>query len=123
MGGIGSGGQNRLRPYESLYRLLRRVARKKHRRVMSFKDFLSFVEVKECFYCGDDIEWKLFKSHGAGYNLDRRDSSRSYDKRNCVVCCGICNTMKSTLTEREFYTRLRHILRRQHARYRNRRRG
>lgn len=116
MGGIGSGGQNRLRPYEALYRLLVRVATRKHREVMSFDDFLGFTRIKTCRYCGHPVKWVLFKPWGAAYNLDRRQNLLGYTKSNCVVCCGDCNVMKGRKTSREFFEKIRLIYRRRYER-------
>jgi len=110
--GSGRGGQNRLRPYEALYRLLVRVATAKGRKVMSYTEFLSFTKIKNCFYCGDAVEWRMYRPHGAAYNLDRWNSCLGYSRKNSVVCCGICNTMKNDLTPAEFFERIGRILHR-----------
>ena len=43
-------------------------------------------------------------------NLDRVDSNKGYSKDNCVVCCYICNKMKSTLSEEQFLVHIREVL-------------
>jgi hypothetical protein len=109
----GSGGQNRLRPYEALYRLLVRMAEFRNRPVMTFRDFLFFVyALPECFYCGDAVKWAMFNPHGAAYNLDRWDNTKGYTRKNCVVCCGVCNRMKHCLSAKLFYKKIEQVFRR-----------
>lgn len=103
----------RLRPYESRYNALVGRCRGIRRIVMSYRDFVSFTKVKQCYYCGDAVQWNEYLGGGkAGCNLDRVDSRLGYIKRNCVVSCGVCNHMKWTLTQGEFFTRVAKIYRR-----------
>ena len=48
---------------------------------------------KECYYCGDTI---------ATIGYDRIDSKKGYIKDNIVLCCTICNGMKSNLDTETF---------------------
>jgi len=70
---------------------------------MSYEEFLTFVSVTICTYCGEDVvRWKKFSAFSCPMNLDRVDNSRGYEKDNCAVCCGTCNGMKSDLSLDEF---------------------
>jgi hypothetical protein len=48
----------------------------------------------DCYYCGD-----------SGYGIDRVNSKLGYTKDNIVPCCSVCNTMKWTLSQNEFFKR------------------
>ena len=55
----------------------------------------------KCNYCNRII----------GYNgIDRIDSSKSYDKSNCVSCCKNCNFMKSVKSIDEFINTVKYLL-------------
>jgi hypothetical protein len=43
--------------------------------------------------------WSPYQVPGAStaYNLDRKDSSLSYTRENCVVACASCNRVKSNV--------------------------
>lgn len=88
----------RKRPYGVLYNRLLYTGELTERDVsISYEEFLRFVEIKSCEYCGQTIIWKEFAQHkrsGGAYNLDRKDNSLDYTIENCVVCCGDCNLMK-----------------------------
>lgn len=96
-------------PYEWLYLRFHRVAAKKEIPVLvSFKEFLEFLKVKQCHYCKIEIVWaspygyrdKLGNSN-KGYQLDRKDTSLPYSKDNCVVCCASCNFTKTDMLSYE----------------------
>lgn len=98
-------------PYKSSYNHLKdgvrrtNLKRKKQKSFnLTFEEFLSFVEIKNCHYCNNPIDW--VKHTGLGqhkYNLDRKDSNKGYSVDNCVVCCKQCNYMKgSEFTYEEF---------------------
>lgn len=56
-----------------------------------------------CYYCGILQE--------KGFNgIDRVDSTKSYNKENCVGCCEMCNRMKCSLGPNIFVHRSEHIL-------------
>ena len=80
------------RPFESLYNIF--VSRAKYKVELTYEDFLEYTKINCCYYCGAEIVWvpyyKFFK-----YNLDRKDSNKTYTKENCVVCCARCNFGKS----------------------------
>jgi 5-methylcytosine-specific restriction endonuclease McrA len=58
----------------------------------------------KCSYCGaapDKISRTI--NHSMKWNgVDRKDSSKGYNKENCVSCCSICNRAKSNLEYSEF---------------------
>lgn len=93
-------------PYRWLYTTLQTSARKHGKEFqLTFSEFLEFVNVKVCHYCGTLITWpersrylndrqdKTLRSKSA-YYLDRKDNSVGYTKNNCVVCCPLCNGIK-----------------------------
>ncbi len=90
--------KSRKRPYEYIYNLLVRVAGGRGIPVLSYNEFLTFVDNKNCHYCERLITWNEHNITGkvtCRYNLDRKDNSLGYSKENCVVCCKECNMIKS----------------------------
>lgn len=91
---------NKIRPYESLYNRLMRVAKNQNREcTLTYGQFLEFTKEKECHYCGESLNWEKSKhSIGSGkksrYQIDRKDNKRGYSKKNCVACCKSCNLTK-----------------------------
>jgi hypothetical protein len=60
----------------------------------------------ECFYSGRKMEYAASGSGYAGKNqfsIDRVDPQKGYVRDNVVLCLNHVNTMKSDLTEAEFY--------------------
>jgi hypothetical protein len=102
---------NRLEPFRSRYNALVGRCRAARRKVMSYRSYLRFTKIKQCYYCHDPIRWIPFGGHVGGSNLDRVDSRLGYEKRNCVVCCGHCNTMKLAMTQRQFFAKIARIFR------------
>ena len=98
---------NKLRPYESLYRRMKRDNTGALRTIdfsLTYEDFLHFTDEKKCYYCHAPILWKKFTSTGHGYNLDRADNTKGYSKYNLVVCCKRCNMGKrDTFSFEEWY--------------------
>ena len=66
------------------------------------EEFMTLVK-DPCYYCGI-IQQKGFNG------LDRLDSSKYYEKENCVSCCEMCNMMKGSLGPSVFVQRVEHIL-------------
>ena len=99
------------RPYESLFHASKARARTTTNRrnfgrkwSISYAQFLEFIKIKNCHYCGAGNLWPLpFGPHNADgeyrfrSNLDRKDNTKEYTKENCVVCCPTCNKTKSSL--------------------------
>jgi|SRR5581483_1355916 len=88
-----------LRPYESLFRVLCREAKRSNREVfITYEQFLDFVAQNDCFYCSGLVSWNT-----TAYNLDRINNEIDYEYSNLVVCCGRCNRVKSSeFTHKEF---------------------
>jgi 5-methylcytosine-specific restriction endonuclease McrA len=61
---------------------------------LTLKEFTTFTTITGCTYCGSDIVWYPRGVDGS-HNLDRKDNSQGYNVKNCVVCCGECNRIKS----------------------------
>lgn len=85
---------------------------KKNARVKGLKFELSeevFIKLTsgDCIYCGQVPGNKRHtqnKKRSYIYNgIDRVDSSKGYEKGNCVSCCSTCNYMKRRKTVSEFY--------------------
>lgn|SRR5208337_3181583 len=88
----------RKRPYESLYKQLLSVAKRREWKCLTYEEFLKFTKTKECHYCSDSLIWIEYRDRNykgvRGYNLDRKDSSIGYLARNLVPCCKRCNLSK-----------------------------
>ena len=89
----------RLRPFEARYNAWTKRAKKRYPVSITYEQFLSLTDIKNCHYCDDRISWseylnktKAGRQHGS--NLDRKDNSKSYDIDNVVVCCWRCNSGK-----------------------------
>ena len=75
---------------------------------LTLDEFLEFVKVKNCFYCKSEIAWperanrlaqdgNTWINSSSAHNLDRLDNSIGYTKENCVVCCPLCNGIRSNI--------------------------
>lgn len=88
----------RKKPYEALFN---RFNYDRQRCVqesdLTFEDFLEFIKIGECHYCGEKVTWAEYclQKNGYRYNLDRKDNAIGYLKSNLVVCCWNCNETKS----------------------------
>lgn len=82
-------------PYVSLYHKLKQsAATQGHICTLTFKQFLVFTKTTACHYCDAPVAWakhNISTGNRGAYNLDRKDNSKGYSKRNCVVCCTTCN--------------------------------
>ena len=97
--------RSRKKPFEALYNKFKLSAR--HRVELSYKQFSELAKVVKCHYCTASITWAKFdlKTNGQGWNLDRKDSTKHYFKKNVVVCCKRCNRAKSNhFTYKEWFT-------------------
>jgi hypothetical protein len=98
---------SRIRPYESLYNILVDRCKRRNLACMTYEEFLTFVGIDTCTYCGENvIHWKEFGACSCPMNLDRWDNTRGYEKDNCVVCCGACNSLKSDLSIEDFLAKI-----------------
>ena len=103
--------RSRKRPYEALYNKVKgRCARIGREFSLTYEDFLEFVAIKFCYYCGDAVMWVPFrlgyKKTYVGSNLDRLNSGLGYTKENCVVCCWPCNEMKQSTSYSAFMSQI-----------------
>ena len=68
---------------------------------ISQEDFLNWYEDQplECVYCGisEAIATKNPHPLNCRLNIDRKNSSRGYEKGNLVLACGECNRIKSNI--------------------------
>lgn len=87
----------RKRPYEALYNKFcydrRRDCKESS---LTYADFCDFARSKSCHYCTREVFWSEYSlgTNGYSYNLDRKDNSKGYSVKNCVVCCWLCNETK-----------------------------
>lgn len=68
---------------------------------INIDDFNNLVNGK-CCYCGKYNENEVI-------GIDRVDSSKGYNVKNCVSCCKICNIMKGKLVLNEFELKITEI--------------
>lgn len=104
--------RSRLRPYESLYNSVKKVAPARGIGFeLTYEDFIELTKTTVCHYCGQDVQWPEFNlcKNGRAYNLDRKDNSIGYTMENCIVCCGSCNRMKCEHSYEEFIIHIRRI--------------
>ena len=97
-------------PYKSIYHRLVTSAKKRNLELdITYKDFLEYTKEKECYYCGDYVEWVKHGKKASKYNLDRLYSDKGYTKENCVVCCQSCNFFKLNLNVNVFLLKIDRI--------------
>lgn len=80
---------------------------------LTLEQFLGFI-FQECFYCGCNNSNKIISRYNSEvflqYNgIDRIDNNKGYIVGNCVPCCKFCNFSKRTLTQQEFYSKIKQI--------------
>lgn len=102
-------------PYLWLFNSMARTAKGNGQKFdLTFGQFMEFVKVTSCHYCGRNIEWperafrkmtvRKYQQSSRAYYLDRKDNSKGYTLDNCVVCCTVCNAVKgATLTYDEMF--------------------
>jgi len=59
----------------------------------------------QCYYCG-----KIYEQDEYKLGIDRKDNSKGYTVNNCVTCCRMCNFLKGTHSEDNFFKIVEHIL-------------
>jgi len=91
-------------PYQWLHSaLIRNAKRNGHKCDITYEQFIEFTKLSKCHYCGNKIIWpkhsidKLGKYQLQRYNLDRKDNEKGYSIDNCVICCKLCNKIKSNI--------------------------
>lgn len=67
---------------------------------LSFEKFMEYWKAP-CEYCGSEINT---------IGIDRIDNSQGYVEGNIKACCEICNTMKMTMDEDDWYEQMIKIL-------------
>lgn len=104
------------RPYERLYKLMKKRAAFLGCNCMAFEEFLELTAQKECHYCGGPIDWVPLSAGNKGRNkkyfIDRVDNTGSYTLDNAVVCCSICNMAKGSLTVEQFQSMCQRVAQR-----------
>jgi hypothetical protein len=65
---------------------------------LSRKEFMTII-MNPCTYCGVVNNTPIGSCAGG---IDRKDSNKGYNEKNCVACCKTCNFMKGTLTCDDF---------------------
>lgn len=81
---------NRL-PHRIFNDYRKRARRKGYDFDFTLEEFLEFT-ARPCFFC------MTTPSKG----IDRANSSKGYEKENCLPCCKVCNRMKLDLTVDDF---------------------
>lgn len=97
------------KPYEWLYNILKRNCHRSNKSLnMSLEEFVTFTSINKCHYCNSNIVWYPYdtltpnkKKISHSYHLDRKDNTQGYTSSNCVVCCSLCNYIKSNLLSYE----------------------
>lgn len=82
----------------NLYHQLISKSEGRYPMLLTYEDFVEFMNTTHCRYCGKSINWK----QGHAYNLDRVNNKIGYTVDNCVVCCALCNRAKYTLSQQDF---------------------
>ena len=89
-----------------LYRDIKKRCKKRNYSLTLTVDQFKILALKNCNYCGAPPEVRKRKDNEfvqlATASIDRIDSSKGYDKENCVSCCIQCNYMKSNYSAEEF---------------------
>jgi len=92
-----NGIKNRLRPYESLFRMIRaRAIKAGHSFVISYEEFVEIISCGCCHYCNVPLTWSDFGvgQRDSSSKLDRKDNDRGYVSGNIATCCWRCNQAK-----------------------------
>jgi hypothetical protein len=100
--------------FDKLFNSYKRTSKKRKKEFNLTKgQFRRFIN-DFCYYCGTEPRQKAKhprQKYELLYNgIDRLDSSKGYILNNCVTCCSICNYMKQSLYEEDFYLQLLRIL-------------
>lgn len=83
---------------------------------LGYSEFLALVS-SPCVYCHRDPEPRSWTKNSHNLKLeyfangvDRIDSNFGYTVANTVACCGICNSMKGSMTHEDFIEHLKKIV-------------
>jgi len=87
------------RPFGPAYTRVRYMARKGKLKCLSYEEYLSLTNIKQCHYCHSEIPWVPHfiegESGAQSYFLDKKNAVGGYTLDNVVVCCTFCNLVKS----------------------------
>jgi len=95
--------QSKINSIHSQYGVYKTSAMTKRLEFTITEDEFTGMVKHPCYYCGI-IQEKGFNG------IDRLNSSKFYEKENCVSCCEMCNMMKGSLCPNVFVHRVEHIL-------------
>jgi hypothetical protein len=101
------------RPYESTYNMLVHAAIRRNKPCsLTYEEFLTFIAVKKCHYCNENVVWKMYADQKTNRNnLDRKDNNVGYSLDNCLVCCYSCNVTKGDRFSYEEFLQLSIVIR------------
>lgn len=110
--------------YAGLIQLIcryRRTARQRNHKFLLTQEQFQILTSKNCSYCGIKPH-KISIGLGPGrseeglartsfvYNgIDRVNNDLGYTLENCVTCCTDCNIMKGSMTQTEFFDKIKQI--------------
>ena len=93
---------NKLSPARNNHKNKSKIARGINFNKKQFIEWLNKNYFGKCFYCEvslDEYEkkkiYKRIKIKGERFGIDRKDNLKGYKLNNIVVCCQICNSVKS----------------------------
>jgi len=109
----GINAQSRRKPesvYRYIYEQYQSSAKIRNINFSLTKDEYIEIVKKDCYYCGEPAPIKQpnrgkekYVGVPVPYNgVDRIDSTKGYEKENCVPCCTRCNYMKSDMNVSSF---------------------
>ena len=102
--------------FRSILACYKKSAKKRGYEFCLTKEEFRQLILQPCFYCGTKHS-NLFKDrHREGGNLwynglDRINNSIGYIFSNCISCCRVCNRAKDILSQEEFFSWIRDIVR------------
>lgn len=100
------------------YKQYHKNAKKRNYKFEITKEDFKNLIYRNCHYCNSEPSNYFYiksKNRQTYENLvyysgiDRIDNNKGYIINNCVPCCKICNIMKSSLSQKEFYEHIEKI--------------
>lgn len=90
---------------KGIYHILKKNSKKKNIKLnISQKEFMRWydAEKKCCHYCQIPLNKlsllpKFNRAKNYRFSIDRKDNNLAYQKSNIVLCCMICNSVKSNI--------------------------
>jgi len=98
--------------YYKLYRKYQTSAKERnHTFNLTEEEFFHLLQ-QPCHYCGKEPYQIVTNNYNSTtYNgIDRVNNGVGYEIENVVSCCGVCNVMKQSLTEEEFFSHIKQII-------------